>query len=104
GQIRSRQVRICGPDWYQDLSYKQLSLLESFPDVLKKDTEERSVSNTRQFLKDLGIVPLPDNVFLRDLLEKCKRDPLYYFDQIRKEIRWREDQRRQALRSEKEPI
>ncbi|XP_039285655.1 uncharacterized protein LOC111060628 isoform X3 [Nilaparvata lugens] len=103
-QIRSRQMKICGPEWYQDLSYKQLSLLEAFPDVLKRDTEEKSVSNTRKFLKDLGIMPLPDNEFLQELLEKCKRDPLYYFDQIRKDIRYRENQRLQALRGEKEPI
>lgn len=60
-----------GPDWYQELSPKQLNVVDNLKSCIIKDLQLESVVYTKENIAELGLVLRPNTKHLEIALKFC---------------------------------
>lgn len=71
-------LRRAGPDWYQELSPKQLSTVDNLRDCILKDLSEKDIIHTKENIASLGLVLRPNQNHIKVALRFCCTCPVEF--------------------------
>ncbi|KAG8230199.1 hypothetical protein J437_LFUL009879, partial [Ladona fulva] len=71
GLVNARVWKWQGPPWYTSLSPAQIAAVESLPNALKADIEEKVHERTLGMLLDMGVSPMPNLSEIEKAMLSC---------------------------------
>nr|CAI5850204.1 unnamed protein product [Callosobruchus analis] len=71
-------LAMVGPDWYQELSPKQLDTVDDLERCILQDYIAKGSINTKENMAALGLVLRPNQQKLEKALEYCRGDPVEF--------------------------
>nr|CAI5832981.1 unnamed protein product [Callosobruchus analis] len=71
-------LAMVGPDWYQELSPKQLDTVDDLERCILQDYIAKGSINTKENMAALGLVLRPNQQKLEKALEYCRGDPIEF--------------------------
>ncbi|XP_014248218.1 uncharacterized protein LOC106665921 [Cimex lectularius] len=81
-----------GPDWFQDLSFEQMDLVNDLQRRMLSDLERKSIDEVQEFFHKLGIIPYVDGTEVWRALKQSEGDPIRFLFSIQKVISAREQE------------
>lgn len=78
GKMHDMLLRRVGPDWYQELSPKQLATVDCLQECILKDITEKNITHTKENIASLGLVLRPNHNHLKVALRFCCKCPVEF--------------------------
>lgn len=69
---------LVGPDWFQELSPKQLKTIDNLKNCIVKDVKLKTICHTEANMAELGLVLRPNPRHIKIALKKCCECPVEF--------------------------
>lgn len=69
-------MKLVGPEWYQELSPRQINCVNQLKECIMKDLQAKTTKNCYENLAILGLIPRPNPRLIKAALQICCACPV----------------------------